>query len=115
MIRSVLSLGSKNFWKKNKNEATRAKIHALVLGQNFPKPAIVRRRQQQAGVTTSSGVVCTSRSTTLVLSNGRHLSRLATFVSVTDASTTQHLVFKLEGLKVVVVPGNHLSMNSIMR
>ena len=30
-----------DYLKKNENEATRAKIHAPVLGQNFPKPAIV--------------------------------------------------------------------------
>ena len=41
MIRSVLSLGSKNFLKKNENEATRAKIHAPLFGQNFQKPAVV--------------------------------------------------------------------------
>ena len=42
MIHSFLSLGSKNVKKKNENtKATGAKIHAPVLGQNFPKPAIV--------------------------------------------------------------------------
>ena len=40
MIHSFLSLGSKNFKRKNENEATRAKIHTPVLGQNDPKLAI---------------------------------------------------------------------------
>ena len=43
MIHGFLSLGSKNVWKKNENKATGTKIHAPVLGQNFPKPAIVCR------------------------------------------------------------------------
>ena len=42
MIHSFLALGARMFRKKNENDATRAKIRAPVLGQNFPKPAIVR-------------------------------------------------------------------------
>ena len=41
MIHSFLNLGSKSVLKKKESKATGAKIHAPVLGQNFPKPAIV--------------------------------------------------------------------------
>ena len=45
-IHSFLSLGCKYFHKKTENEATRAKIHALVLGQNSTNPAIVYHEQK---------------------------------------------------------------------
>ena len=41
MIHISMSLGSKIFLKKNENAATRVKIHAPILGQNFTKPATV--------------------------------------------------------------------------
>ena len=41
MIRRILSFGTRNFQKHYEFAATIVKIHALVLGQNFPKPAIV--------------------------------------------------------------------------
>ena len=35
-------------FKKDENEATRAKLHGPVLGQNFPKPAIVQGAQKMS-------------------------------------------------------------------
>ena len=46
MIHSFLSLGSNNVQKNNENKTTGAKVHASVLGQNFPKPAIVLRQRR---------------------------------------------------------------------
>ena len=43
MIHRLLSLGSKNLLRQNENEATRVKNNAQLLGQNFPKTAIVFR------------------------------------------------------------------------
>ena len=41
MINSFLSLGNKKFHKKNEIEATKWRINAPVLEQNFPKVVIV--------------------------------------------------------------------------
>ena len=42
MIRSFLSLGSKNFQRQNENAVAKVKTHVPVLGQNFPKVAILK-------------------------------------------------------------------------